>query len=43
VEEQSDFVKFGTNAIKKVAKYSGEHKMNGYIFPIAILTQEKRK
>jgi len=42
-EMQPDFVKFGTNAIKKVAKYGGELGRNGYIFAIGILTQEKQK
>jgi|WetSurMetagenome_2_1015567.scaffolds.fasta_scaffold150531_3 hypothetical protein len=42
-EEKPDFVKLGTNATKKVAKYSGECPKNDYIFAIAILTQEKQK
>ena len=30
-KRKPDFVKFGTNPIKKVAKYSGERRMNDYI------------
>jgi hypothetical protein len=31
---QADFVKLGTNTIKKVAKYCGERKMNDYILTV---------
>jgi hypothetical protein len=33
-EKKPDFVKLGTNATKKVAKYSGDHRMNDYIFTV---------
>jgi hypothetical protein len=36
-------VKFGTNATKKVAKYTGEHRKNGYILTVEKSKQEKKK
>ena len=31
---QAKFVKISTNAIKKVSKYCGERRMNGYILTV---------